>query len=147
MILKLGDETFTTGRATFLDRAPAHPEPTAKIFIKLKAGDLGSVILAQLDTGSPWSVLEPEIADAIGLFDSDGEPKELLARGVKVSGQLVRAPVVLVADDGESLEIDATVFVSRDWSAGNFVGYSGLLESIRIALDAQTNHFYFGAAD
>jgi hypothetical protein len=55
-------------------------------------------------------------------------------------------PVLILADEGDSLEVDAVVFVSKDWPAGkNFVGYSGLLESIRVALDPQANHFYFGA--
>lgn len=38
-----------------------------------------------------------------------------------------------------------TFFVSQDWPSGlTFLGYSGLLDSIRFALDPQANHFYFG---
>ena len=121
-MLRLNGQDFTTGRATFLDRLPTDAEATDKIYIKLRPGALETTILAQLDTGSPWSVLDPEIAQAVGLLDETGEPN--------------------LADEGDSLEVTATVFVSKDWPAGkNFVGYSGLLESIRIALDPQVNHF------
>jgi hypothetical protein len=54
--------------------------------------------------------------------------------------------MTLIADDGDSLRIDATVFVSSDWPrmAGTFLGYSGLLERIRFAVDPQKNDFFFG---
>ena len=54
------------------------------------------------------------------------------------------APVRLVADEGEDLDIEATMFLSPDWPGGNFIGYEGLLERIRFAVDPETNLFYFG---
>lgn len=145
-MLTLNGEDFTTGRATFLDRLPADPEATSKIYVKVRFGNLPTTLLAQLDTGSPWSVLDPEVAAAVGLFEQAGEPKKLSGRGYTFDGHLIRVPVVVLADEGDSLEVDAVVFVSKDWPAGkNFVEYSGLLESIRVALDPQANHFYFGA--
>ena len=143
-MLKQDGEDFTTGESRFLDRLPTDAEASSKIYVKLRPVELATTLLAQLDTGSPWSILEPEVAEAVGLFDAVGEPKRLSTRGLTFEGQLVRVPVLLLADDGDSLEIDAIVFVSRDWPAGNFVGYSGLLESIRIALDPQANRFHFG---
>ena len=56
----------------------------------------------------------------------------------------MRAPVSLVADEGESLDLDATFFVSADWRHGTFLGYSGLLEWIRFVIDPYRNLFYFG---
>jgi hypothetical protein len=53
----------------------------------------------------------------------------------------------LVADNGESLSIEATVWVSREWTGGNFLGYGGLLERIRFAVDPANNLFYFGPLD
>ena len=145
-MLTLNGENFTTGRARFLDRLPADPEATSKIYIKVRPGDLQTTLLAQLDTGSPWSVLDPEVADAVGLFELAGEPKKLSSHGYTFDGHLIRVPVLILADEGDSLEVDAVVFVSKDWPPGkNFVGYSGLLESIRVALDPQANYFYFGA--
>lgn len=62
-----------------------------------------------------------------------------------MEGQLVRIPFILQADEGESLRFDGTFFVSEDWPDGmTFLGYSGLLDSVRFAVDPQANHFYFG---
>jgi hypothetical protein len=50
-----------------------------------------------------------------------------------------------LAEIGESYDTEGTFFISPDWPAGRtFLGYSGLLDSIRFALDPQANHFYFG---
>ena len=62
-------------------------------------------------------------------------------------GKLVRVSVSLVADAGESLNLDATFFVSSEWAHATFLGYSGLLERIRFAIDPQRNLFYFGYGD
>ena len=97
-----------------------------------------------LDTGASWSVLNAELADNLKLFDRDGETVTISSRMGKVQGKLVRAMTTLVADDGDSVEVDSTVFVSRDWPAGNFIGYSGLLERIRFAIDPHDNAFIFG---
>lgn len=145
-MLRLDGEDFTIGESRFLDRLPTEGEASSKIYIKLRPVELDTTLLAQLDTGSPWSILEPEIAEAVGLFDIAGEPKSLSSRGMTFNGHLVRVPVLLLADEGDSLEVDAIVFICRDWPSGNFVGYAGLLESIRIALDPQANRFHFGPA-
>ena len=92
----------------------------------------------------PGRFLNPEVADDLELFDRDGETVTISSRVGTVEGKLVRARTTLVAEDGDSLEVDSTVFVSRDWPAGNFIGYSGLLERIRFALDPQANAFMFG---
>ena len=97
-----------------------------------------------LDTGASWSVLNAELADDLELFDRDGDTVTIRSRMGTVQGKLVRAMTTLVADDGDSVEVDSTVFVSRDWPAGNFIGYSGLLERIRFAIDPQDNTFIFG---
>lgn len=60
-------------------------------------------------------------------------------------GHLVRIPFTFVAEEGESLETEGTFFITPDWPESlNFLGYSGLLDSLRFALDPQVNHFYFG---
>ena len=127
----------------FADTDSADVSP--KIYVRIKAGDLRAPILAQLDTGAAWSVLHVEIARRIGVLDAEGEPITLSSRTGRVSGRLVRAPVSLVADEGASLDLDATFFVSEHWSSGTFLGYSGLLERIRFAVDPYRNRFYFGS--
>jgi hypothetical protein len=99
-----------------------------------------------LDTAADWSVISTEIAEDLGLFGIEGESIVLSTRFGTIAGHLVPAAVTLIADDGDSLGIDATVFVSSDWprKAGTFLGYSGLLERIRFAVDPQKNDFFFG---
>jgi hypothetical protein len=99
-----------------------------------------------LDTAADWSVINTEIAEDLGLFGIEGESIALSTRFGTIGGHLVPAPVTLIADGGDSLRIDATVFVSSDWprKAGTFLGYSGLLERIRFAVDPQKKDFFFG---
>ena len=70
-------------------------------------------------------------------------------RGGDSPGKLLRTTVTLFSDpgEGEALDVDATVFVPDEpWigSPTSFIGYSGFLERVRIALAPQDNHFYFG---
>ncbi len=85
----------------------------------------------------------------MGALSSVGVPKRLSSRFGTKDGRLVKVPLTLPADEGESLTLDqATVFVSEDWPKGkNFLGYIGFIESIRMALDPQENMFYFGGYD
>jgi len=134
----------SAGRARFLDEDANALEGTAKIFVKIEPSNLGAPVLAQLDTGCPWSILKPEIAEAINLMDEEGQPQSLSTRLGLVNGQLKRTTITIIADDGNSIDVEATVFISADWTAGNFLGYGGLLERVRFAVDPQENFFYFG---
>ncbi len=119
-----------------------HPD-SARIHVRVEFD--GVAVFALLDTGASWSVVNTELAEEPGLFDRDGEPVDMSSRMGTISGKLVRAVARLVAEDGESVEVDSTLFVSREWPAGTFIGYSGLLERIRFAVDPDTNSFIFGA--
>ena len=141
-MLTLGDRPFISGRCRFLDSDGIRDEP--KIYTRVIPGDWETPILAQLDTGAAWSVLDTEIAEDLGLFDELGEHIELSTRVGTMEGILVRTPFTLVADEGSSLRIGATDFISRDWGQGTFLGYGGLLERIRFAIDPGENDFFFG---
>lgn len=143
-MLRLNGEDFTIGRSRFLDNLPGSAEPTSKIYIKIRPGNLDIRVLAQLDTGAAWSIVEPEIARQLNILDGQEPEVDLNTRFGRKTGRLVRMPVEIVADEGLSLSVEATVFVCPDWSAGSFVGYEGLLNRIRIALDPRSNDFYFG---
>jgi len=143
-LLQLDGKIFAGGRSRFLD-SDVGPEPTPKIFVKVLPGHAPVPLLAQLDTaGAAWSVLDGEIAEALGLLQQAGPIIRLSTRSGTIHGKLIRTPLTLVADEGESFEVDATLFVSRDWTRGNFWGYSGFLERIRFAVDPTSNDFYFG---
>jgi len=142
-VLTLGDRPFTTGRCRFLDSDGTRDEP--KIYARVVPGNWTTPVLAQLDTGAAWSVLDTEIAEDLGLLDDRGEQAKLSTRLGLMNGSLVRIPFTVIAEEGESLRLDATVFVSREWREGTFLGYGGLLERIRFAIDPGTNSFYFGS--
>ena len=144
-MLTLDGGAFTCGRAKYSDSAPYWFEKTAKIFVQLRLENLGQDLLAQLDTGAAWSILAPDVARKAGISVEAGDPKRLSTRFGIMKGYLVKATFSLIAEEGDPLDAEATFFVSPDWPEGlNFLGYSGLLDSIRFALDPQANHFYFG---
>lgn len=146
-VLHLNGSRFAAGRSKFSDQSPELPEPTAKIYVKVRFGQSTDVLLVQLDTGAAWSVLAPDIAEEAGLSPEDGDPTKLQTRFGTLTGSLVRVPLTLIADDGESLQTNGTFFVSADWPKKlSFLGYSGLMDSIRFAVDPWQNDFYFGPA-
>jgi hypothetical protein len=93
-------------------------------------------------------IIDHEYAEALGAFSLEGQQTTISTRVGDVSGRLVRLPLAILADRGEGEDYVSapTVFVSRQWTLGTFLGYSGLLEFMRFALDPQRNHFYFGPA-
>lgn len=136
---------FVQGRSKFLDHLPRLQEPTARIYVSVRLADLPEDQYVLLDTGAAWSVLSPELAEAAGATEQTGEPVRLTSRFGTHEGFLIRLPITFLAEDGQSLATDGTFFVSRDWpSPVTFLGYSGLLDSIRFALDPRKNDFYFG---
>ncbi|HEX4961943.1 MAG TPA: hypothetical protein VF173_13970 [Thermoanaerobaculia bacterium] len=145
-MLRLAQAAFTCGRSRYLDSFREAPEPSAKIFVKISVGeDFDSSSWAQIDTGAAWSVLDPEVAKRLGYLDLRGYPVGLDTRLGYKSGVLVRLPVRFLADEGEHFSTEGTFFICPDWPPGRtFLGYSGLLDSMRFALDPQANHFYFG---
>lgn len=146
MMLKLGGVDFTQGRSTYRDQSPEVWEPTAKIYVRVLVGDLERVVVAQLDTGAAWSVLDPLVARPLGLLEVEGHPTKLETHFGTLEGRLVRVPLRFIAEQGISLDAEGTFFISPDLPPGRtFLGYSGLLDSMRFALDPRANHFYFGA--
>jgi hypothetical protein len=145
-MLKLNGQDFTTGAAKFLDEGEEFRESTPKIYVRIEFPGLESLsrTLAQLDTGAAWSVLRRDLAEALGVIDGTGEPVRMRTAAGVLQGRLERVPLILIADEGISLTLQATFFVSRQWPGGTFLGYTGLLDKLRIALDSPANQFYFG---
>lgn len=140
-------EPFTTGRASFADVHPDSPEATAKIYVRIEPHGFGVPVLAQLDTGAAWSILNAEIAEELELLDGEGEPVEMSTGRGPVHGRLEVVTITILAEEGHSLEVNATVVISSDWQGPTFLGYTGLLERIRFAIDPQASHVHFGSYD
>jgi len=144
-VLKLDGRSFTSGRAKYVDHVPGRREPTAKVYVRILFGGMDRALAAQVDTGAAWTVLGSEVAERLGLVDQPGEVTRMLTSFGVQDGVLIRVPLKIVADEGTSLDVTGTFFISPDWPEGlTFLGYSGLLDSIRFALDPQVYDFYFG---
>jgi hypothetical protein len=135
---------FATGASIFADTAPG-TQYEARIFVPVRLGGLDVDVTAMVDTAAPWCVLE----GAVGAIFSDRNAilvrrQALSSRLGNYVGDLCRASITLLADEGDSLTVEATVFVCLDWSGPNVIGYNGLLERIRFAVDPSLNTFYFG---
>jgi len=114
------------------------------VYVKVQFGET-EPILAQLDTGAAWSILDRESIQLLGSSLERLGSMRISTRFGTLRGYLAQAPITFPADDGQALTVTATFFVSEDWPLPlSFLGYSGLLDSICFALDPQANHFYFG---
>jgi len=143
-MLFLGGEPFTSGGSKFLDQHPRFVEPTAKVFVKVAIPGFKGPLMAQVDTAAAYSTLETDVAESMGLFSRDEYPTLISTRLGTIRGQLLRLPLTLIAEEGTSLNVEATFFVSRQWRGPMFLGYTGLLDRLRIALDPLANMFFFG---
>lgn len=144
-MLELKGSRFTRGRSDFRDYVPSAPEPIARVYVKIRLAHLSKTSLALLDTGAAWSILPPAVAEDARISVRDGDPARLSTRLGLLDGFLVKVPLTFIADEGASLDWEGTFFLSEDWPLGRiFLGYSGLLDSLRFALDPQANDFYFG---
>jgi len=141
---------FVRGMMQYTDRFPGDHE--TRIVLLADFGNTGSFTPAILDTGSPWSILNPKLADTLGLdYQTTAiTHSKLRIRGYLYDGWLSRLLIALVAEKGENAVIDSTVFIPKldqddDWLHPNFLGLTGFLERIRFAIDPEYNHFFFAA--
>ena len=139
--MELDGESFVTGSSRYLDSYGGREDP--RIFVQFTTHGPDAIFMAMLDTGAQWTVLESDV------LPRDAEPLEertLLTRLGRFTGHLYRIPLTLLADRGDSLEIESTVFAAEDWTAGNFLGYVCTLDRVRFAVDPDRNLFFFGGA-
>jgi predicted aspartyl protease len=141
---------FAIGAAPYTYCPATDRESTLRIFVTV---DLGGVVTsAFVDTGGIYLWCPPQLAIELGLDLDEGEPVGpiLSARG-RFEGILLRIPLTLVAEEGNSLVIEPTVFVPSlkpgDHLPEDFpciLGMQGCLERLRFAVDPSTDTFHFG---
>jgi hypothetical protein len=89
--------------------------------------------------------LDPEFGEQIkGFLELLESEVWLDTRLGRIRGGLYRGALTIPAEEGDSLDTQATFFLSSDWHGGNFIGYEGLLQHIRFAVDPRDNAFFFG---
>lgn len=110
----------------------------------------GQPTVAVVDTGAPYCVLQPELAQAIEsrLTDPLHEVR-LQIRGENYTGTLYLVSIELEAEEGANLSLDVTAFIpqlrpEQPWPLPSFVGLAGMLERLRFAVDPVDSKFYFG---
>lgn len=120
-------------------------EPTGPLLVAVlcRVGERADKETALVDTASPLCILPPSIALELGYaLDAEGDTR-LHTRFGLLSGNLIRLPVLFVADEGEPAEVEATWFLLPDWPGPIVIGWSGCLERMRFAFDPRENDFYF----
>jgi hypothetical protein len=147
-LLSLPDgRPFATGAATY-----SVGQPGAKMAgrILLQVSVEGVPTIAAVDTGGYYFVCRPDLAEELAprLTDPLGQAT-LEIRGIKYRGTLYLLSVELPASQGESLVVPATVFIPKlahgqEWRLPSFVGFAGMLDRMRFAVDPATDTFYFG---
>jgi len=129
----------------YFDTGLLEPAAEPKILVRVSAETATDTFLAIVDTAAPWCIFGPAVK---GDFMRSLEPipgrATLSTRLGTFHGFLGRGWITLPADEGESLRVQVTMFLSPDWSGPNFLGYQGLLQRIRFAIDPASNRFYFG---
>lgn len=145
LLTSAGGEPFATGASRYVDARPGLREPQPRIYVKFRPAGIDLPFLALLDTGAHFCILEREILELVRdqLSEKLDELALQTAYGL-LHGELYLVPIVLLAEEGEHLEIDMTIFISPAWQGPSFLGYSRALEHSRFAIDPQSNRYYFG---
>ena len=141
-------DNFATGAQPYLSRAIGTADPSNRIIVEVEVGGLRTS--AVIDTGAPYVILDPGLAQSLGVDSGSALlAANLSIRGHRTQGSLHRMNVTIMADEGEEITIEATVFIPKVdpalWSLPSFVGWTGCLERLRLAIDPFDETFYFGA--
>lgn len=146
-MLELAGQSFTMGVLTYIDDDPDRQRPHASIYIPINI-PLGSgsiTVLAFVDTGAPYFIVGPDVIEALNLKPATAAAEiELRTHRGHIKGFLDSVDLVIPAEDGDSLRISVTVFASKEWNAGAFLGYSGCMSNMNFAVQPHNNQFFFG---
>ena len=144
--MTLANPPIFTGKQTFQDDNPKYERSSSSVYLPLMVEVEGVIfdMLALVDTGAPYCIFDPEVAAMLGIRHDNGIRQVLESRAGSSTGSLHRVQVTVPAEVGDSLSLEATVFVPEAWPLGSFIGYSGLLQRISFAVTPHDNQFYFG---
>lgn len=155
---------FAQDVATYEDEWPLSGGKRA-IVLPVRLPD-GTQYVGFLDTGAPFSILQPELAEQCGdaiekieyiaprdsIRDRHDQRDDLIQgmqiRGITYQGWLCRMTLGLISDRNWYWPWDITVFVPNE---GNpympqvMLGMNSFLDAIRWAIDPEDRAFYFGS--
>ena len=144
---------FKNGRAFATGATPYFVgnigEPTAgRLMIRLTIE--GQPLVAAIDTGSPFVICHPDLAELLKPSLTDPlEKTRLHIRGIEYRGETYLMSAEIMADDGDDISLTVIVFIPQldpgeVWTLPSFVGLEGMLQRMRFAVDPDASLFYFG---
>ena len=144
LTLSLG--AFPEGAARYQDGHPDFKEDQPRIYVKFRPAAVDFSFWALLDTGAHFCRLNETVVGFLGghLADSLGRFTVRTAYGL-VEGQLYRHQITLLADVGQSVDIDATVLIPPEWRGPCFLGYAGALDHVHFGINPWRDQFSFSA--
>lgn len=126
---------WSTGGAQFAIERESTSTPLI-VAARCRLGSKKNVEWALLDTGAQWSVIGGEVASSLeGEYCEIGPALTMTTRWGRFTGELRQLEITLEADEGDSLQVLATVLVLPEWPGPVVLGYRGFLERIRLGLD------------
>lgn len=135
---------FTQGQVTYLDDWPGENSGINRIIVPIQLGQNSFSILAMVDTGSQYCILRPEHASNLNIDYYQENLERKIGGGIFI-GKLGRLEITIPASKGDSITVDATVWVPGQHSIlPNILGLTGFLERIHFAVNPYENLFYFG---
>ena len=142
-------EAFATGGMEYEYHPVAPGDNNFRLLLRINVENVPT--LAVIDTGAPFLLIAPTVADRLG-FDPGSalEHTNIGIRKQDYQGSLFRVDVELAAAEGESITFQATAFVPdpdqvEKWgNLPTFLGVQSCLERIRFAIDPSDYKFYFG---
>lgn len=141
---------FTSFVLRYFDELPKglHPRQ-AHIVLPFQLEGLEVDLFGIVDTAAPWCLIQWSLLELLQMPPPNGRDR-LETRFGLLTGELRRWSVLLFAEEGRPMKIDASLFVSEDWREErmpNFLGYEGFLQRLRFAIDPAHNSFHFGLAE
>ncbi len=145
-----GPQPWSVGAAQY--RVGHHADENKLIVaVHCRIDELGEEVYALLDTGAEWSMLGGKLArQVLDQADVLGAVTTMRTRLGRIRGNMQSLTITLFADDGSDHQVSSTIIVAPEWEGPFVLGYSGMIERIRVALDpgiSETDQWiYFGAA-
>ena len=143
----LFENSFACGMAEYLTSHPLRGDNRISLTISID----GQPTQALIDTGSPWSIIDPRLAGLLetAMQDAYAPTEKMWTSWGEIEGKIIQVNIGLLADDGDSLEFSAMVLVpiinaDAEWHQPNFIGVQHFLDRLRFAVDPLENAFYFG---
>jgi hypothetical protein len=153
MSLQFSDgRVFSCGSCAYEYRPATAREDSPRIMIPVRIQ--GVETIAMVDTGGLYLVCNQELANLLDLGEVSLVERDVQMKiprcGGSVTGNLYLASLILLAEEGNGLELEVTAFVPRHWIVVDqdqplaIVGWWSCLEKIRFAVDPGSDIFYFG---